>query len=268
MSQLLENFYKIAHELVESRQTFVCATLIDPEGHVPQDIGAKILVTREGLFFGTIGGGRLEAKVLGHAHNMIETVMKTGRTIPAERIRYDLQTDLGMVCGGAATVFFEIQSSCRWTIAIFGAGHVAQATVPVLAKLDCQVLCFDHRADWIDKLPHVGNVTSKVVDPLAEAVSQTPEDAFFVVMSQGHATDLPIVTEILKRGLPPYLGVIGSVPKARTLKSNLKAAGFSDDMIQAIHCPIGLPIGSNSPQEIAISIAAQLLSVRDLLKLA
>ena len=84
-------------------------------------------------------------------------------------------------------------------------------------------------------------------------------------MSQGHATDLPIVRQILKRNQAAFIGVIGSEPKARTLRGALLKEGFTDDAVNKIHCPVGLPIGSNAPAEIAVSIAAQLLQTRDVL---
>jgi xanthine dehydrogenase accessory factor len=82
-------------------------------------------------------------------------------------------------------------------------------------------------------------------------------------ITQGHFTDLPIVREILKRKDALFLGVIGSVQKARTLKNTLRDEGFSQEEINSIHCPVGLPIGTNAPAEIAVSIAAQLLQKRD-----
>jgi xanthine dehydrogenase accessory factor len=82
-------------------------------------------------------------------------------------------------------------------------------------------------------------------------------------MTQGHATDLPIVRRLLQDGRTRFLGVIGSEPKARTMRSALRKEGFAQEAVDGIRCPLGLPIGSNMPAEIAVSIAAQLLQVRD-----
>jgi len=100
---------------------------------------------------------------------------------------------------------------------------------------------------------------------MPEEVYKLPAGTFYVCMSQGHATDLPIVRQILNRNQAAFIGVIGSEPKARTLRGVLLKEGFTDDAVNKIHCPVGLPIGSNAPAEIAVSIAAQLLQTRDVL---
>lgn len=260
MSRFINNYVKCARDLIDARTDFVTVTLVQPEGHVPQDMGAKAIVTREGLAWGTVGGGRLEARAIVHAKQMLE---KRGREIsPPELVRYDLQQDLGMVCGGAATLFYEVSAERWWRIAVFGAGHVAQSTVPLLASFSCEITCLDPREEWLKKLPQLPNLTAVHATDLPAAVASVSPDAFYVVITQGHATDLPVVREILKRGKPAYLGVIGSVPKARTLKAALVQEGFPQDLVDAVICPIGLPLGSNDPPEIAVSIAAQLLQVR------
>ena len=96
-----------------------------------------------------------------------------------------------------------------------------------------------------------------------QAVAGLPAGAFVLCMTQGHATDLPIVRQLLAAGRFAFIGVIGSEPKARTLRGALLKEGFGPAAVEAIRCPVGLPIGSNAPAEIAVSIAAQLLQVRD-----
>ncbi|NBU42029.1 MAG: hypothetical protein EBS51_14760 [Planctomycetia bacterium] len=86
---------------------------------------------------------------------------------------------------------------------------------------------------------------------------------FVLCMTQGHATDLPIVRRLLQDGRARFIGVIGSEPKARTMRSALMKEGFAEATVAGIHCPLGLAIGTNAPAEIAVSIAAQLLQVRD-----
>jgi xanthine dehydrogenase accessory factor len=96
-----------------------------------------------------------------------------------------------------------------------------------------------------------------------ELVSDQPDNAYFVLMSKGHATDLPVLREILSTRTPPYVGVIGSQQKASVLRRDLKEQGIAPEKIGSFLCPMGLAIGNNTPAEIAISIAAQLLQVRD-----
>ena len=262
MSRFMNDYVAKAQELASQGVSFVTVTLVQPEGHVPQDIGAKAIVTHSGLVFGTVGGGRLEARAIVHAGEMLRrSVSPKDITVP-ELKRYDLQQDLGMVCGGAATLFYEVSSNRRWQIAVFGAGHVAQAVVPLLSTFNCNLWCLDPRREWLDKIAEHPNLKKIHSVDLPGEVSKLPEDVYYLCLSQGHATDLPIVREILKRERVPYLGVIGSVPKARTLRATLMEEGFLEERVRGIFCPVGLEIGSNAPAEIAVSIAAQLLGVR------
>lgn len=268
MSRVITNYLEQANKLADRGVVFATITLVQPEGHVPQDIGAKAIVTESGLAWGTIGGGRLEARAIEHALAMIARVKlgaDNNTVVDAEMIRYELQRDLNMVCGGAATLFYEISAACNWNIAIFGAGHVAQATVGLLCTFACNVICIDHRQEWLDKIAPRSNLRKILVAEMSEEVYKLPAGTFYVCMSQGHATDLPIVRQILKRNQAAFIGVIGSEPKARTLRGVLLKEGFTDDAVNKIHCPVGLPIGSNAPAEIAVSIAAQLLQTRDAL---
>ena len=268
MSRVIANYLEQANKLADRGVVFATITLVQPEGHVPQDIGAKAIVTESGLAWGTVGGGRLEARAIEHALAMIARVKlgaDTNTVVDAEMIRYELQRDLNMVCGGAATLFYEISAACNWNIAIFGAGHVAQATVGLLCTFACNVICIDHRQVWLDKIAPRSNLRKILTAEMPEEVYKLPAGTFYVCMSQGHATDLPIVRQILKRNQAAFIGVIGSEPKARTLRGVLLKEGFTEDAVNKIHCPVGLPIGSNAPTEIAVSIAAQLLQTRDAL---
>ena len=270
MTCSMRDYLQHANALSERGVVFVTVTLIEPEGHVPQDIGAKAIITAAGLAWGTVGGGRLEARAIMHAQEMIVRAgagvasdRSNAQSIPPEIVRYELQRDLNMVCGGAATFFYEISTLPRWNIAVFGAGHVAQATVSLLSTFDCSLSCIDTREEWLSRIVVRPNVRKVLTMESSVAVAALPAGTFFLCMSQGHATDLPIVREILRRGDASFVGVIGSEPKARTLRSTLVKEGFAEHVVARICCPVGLPIGSNSPAEIAVSIAAQLLQERD-----
>jgi len=173
-----------------------------------------------------------------------------------------LQTDLGMTCGGVVRLFFEPFGVSRWPIAVFGAGHVAQALLRTLLPLDCTLTCFDTRAEWLDKLPDEPRLRRVLSPDLASEVTPLPENAFVVLMTMGHATDLPILRALLPR-LFPYIGVIGSKTKGAALRRTLSQEGFSSQACGRFFCPIGLPFGNNDAAEIAISIAAQMLQRRD-----
>ena len=254
----LDDFVGHLHSAQETSQTFVLVTVVDAAGSIPQNPGAKAIITGEGLKAGTIGGGRVEARAIKEAFNMLE-----GLCPPTMLTRWDLNRDLGMTCGGAISLFFERFSQKEWTIAIFGAGHVSQALVPLLKTMHCRVNVYDERTEWLDKLPQASNIRISDSKDHESIIADLDRRTFFVVMTKGHRTDLPIIKSILQKGEPTYSGVIGSDRKGQTLKKALTNFGISRQLAELVRCPIGLDIGTNKPSEIAISIAAQLIQVRD-----
>lgn len=252
-------YYRQLDSLLNDRQPFVQVTLVDAVLSVPQEVGAKMLVTSSGLVAGTVGGGKLEALALRVAQEMLQG----GRQPPRQLLHWNLKKDVGMTCGGSASLFFDAHVLDCWQIAVFGAGHVAQALVRVLATLDCQVTCIDSRPDWLAKLPKARNVETRCVDVPADLIPSLPASSYIISMTQGHAYDLPVLERVLRERRPPYIGVIGSDAKAVVLKRDLLKMGIDRERLDDLRCPIGLSLGSRDPAEIAISIVAQLLQVRD-----
>jgi xanthine dehydrogenase accessory factor len=178
--------------------------------------------------------------------------------------RWNLQRDLGMSCGGEAEVLFEMSWPLQAPVVIFGAGHVAQKLVPLLGLLDATVWVVDPRKEWLEKLPITQRkLKTFCVEKYEDFVPQVPPTASVLALTQGHSTDLPVLVEILKRRLPPYVGAIGSSVKASKLKNDLRLSGVPELHIEKLHCPIGLDLGNTQhPGEIALSIAAQWLKDR------
>ncbi|MFQ3670005.1 MAG: xanthine dehydrogenase accessory protein XdhC [Verrucomicrobiia bacterium] len=241
----------------ESRTPHVWVILLGFRGSAPQEAGAKMLVPRDGLPLGTVGGGKIEAAALRRARALLE-----GEEVSPQLVVWNLQTDLGMTCGGEVTLWFEARHRRPWQVAIFGAGHVAQALVRVLLPLEVNLWCFDPRSEWLDQLPaHPALRRSAEPDPEV-AVASLPPGTALVSLTRGHATDLPVLRAALQRGDFSFVGCIGSRSKAATLRKELRAAGLPATSIQHLVCPVGLPLGNDTPPEIALSIAAQLLQVR------
>lgn len=120
----------------------------------------------------------------------------------------------------------------------------------------------DNRKDWLAQLPDTITLKKIYTKNMTEPVRQLSPNTYIVLMTQGHSFDFPILLEVLKTRQAPFLGVIGSRQKALVLKKELKKAGIEPKICESFYCPLGLPIGDNVPEEIAISIAAQLLQVR------
>lgn len=254
----MHTIYEKFNELLFSNIPFVMVTLVDVVGSSPQNTGSKMLVTQEGLFDGTIGGGKVEFKAINEAKSLLEN--QSLQTVFCE---WNLKKDVGMSCGGIVRVYFEAFHSKTWKIAVFGAGHVANALIPLLLLLDCQVRCIDLREVWLNKLPRSHKLALVHTEEMASEVKNLDDDTFVVLMTMGHGTDLPILLEILRTKQFPYLGVIGSQAKAVRLKKDVDEAGLPSSCKEAFYCPIGLDLGNNHPQEIAMSVVAQLIQKRD-----
>ncbi|HKB89907.1 MAG TPA: xanthine dehydrogenase accessory protein XdhC [Opitutaceae bacterium] len=245
--------------LEEEGTSFVLVTLIETLGSVPQDAGAKILVTPSGLRAGTIGGGRVEAAALTLAQEMLASADTKPRFV-----NWSLKGDVNMTCGGSVKLYFEPHLAAHpWTIAIFGAGHVSQALIPVLLPLPCSITCYDARTEWLERLPRARNLKVVHAERGEDLIPTLPDDTFLLLMTKGHATDRPVLQRALAEREFPFIGVIGSDAKAAVLRRELIANGLSAERAAQFHCPVGLDFGTNHPHEIALSIAAQLLSERD-----
>lgn len=259
----MTSFFDKLSELAISNVPFVSVILVDVIGSAPQDPGAKMLVTGAGLFYGTVGGGKIERKAIEEAQRLL---FEADASVRTHFVQWSLTRDIGMTCGGGVKLFFEVFNLNTWNIAVFGAGHVAQALIGVLLGLDCRVTCIDPREEWLSRLTASGKLKKVISADMPSEVKSLPGDAFVILVTMGHTTDKPILLEILRTRKFPYVGVIGSKAKAVRLKKDILEAALPPELQTAFYCPIGLDIGTNHPQEIAISVAAQLIQVRDKLR--
>ncbi|MFA6075118.1 MAG: XdhC family protein [Negativicutes bacterium] len=250
-------YYQGLVEALDGGLQLVQATVVKTFGSCPAQVGKKALFSPAGLVCGTVGGGALELTTQKKAISMIEKKELTAFE------HFVLGADLGMICGGEADVFFELVTNKSWRIVIFGAGHVAIAVVDCLRKLDCEIVCIDHRQEWLDRIAFDKNVKTVLCQKYEDYVTSLTAEDFVVIMTPGHEFDFSVVDAILKRITLPYVAVIGSKRKATEMRTRLKEYGFSEVEIDSIICPAGLPIGNNKPEEIAISLIAQLLQKRD-----
>ncbi len=258
-------FYEQLAALEREGAGFVLVLLAEALGSTPQDTGAKMLVTAAGLRAGTVGGGKVEAKAIALAQELLAA----GGSAP-RFVTWTLKGDVGMTCGGSVNLYFEPHpaggAGAAWPIWIFGAGHVVQALVPVLAPLECALSVVDPRREWLDRLPRAANIKFIQADEPKDLVPSMPDHAFLLCLTKGHASDRPVLQRALAERDFPFVGVIGSDSKAKILRKEMIAGGLSAKRAKQFHCPVGLDFGTNHPHEIALSIAAQLLTERDRLK--
>src|SRR5216684_3628651 len=255
----MPTFFEALNDFMAREEPLVTVTVVDTMGSVPQDRGAKMIVTRGGLQFGTVGGGKVETKAIAEAQKMLNGEVAENTKF----VQWRLAQDVGMTCGGVVKLYFEAQNVGKWRVVIFGAGHVANALITLLIHFDCQITCLDPREEWLSKLPRSPKLTTIQTAEMPSMVKTLPDDAFVVLMTMGHTTDAPILIEILRTRTLPYVGVIGSDAKAHILHRDLRDAGLPEEAHGKFVCPIGLELGTSHPYEIAVSTIAQLIEVRD-----
>lgn len=241
-----------------------CAMVVVTElsGSGPREPGARMIVAlRPGggveLIEGTIGGGRLELQAMEHAAELLQRPLPT-----SESVSYPLAEKTGQCCGGKVVLFYETFPWTRRRIAIFGAGHVAQALAGLGHYLSAEVRLIDAReeSEIVPKLPAQRDYALLCVDHPEEEVDTLPSDTLVMVMTHDHALDLEIVARAIRRGFP-YLGLIGSERKWARFQARLAQRGFTPEEIARVRCPIGLSKHSKEPKAIAISAAAEMLEI-------
>lgn len=257
---------QVERALVEQAQVVLCQ-IVRVQGSTPGKLGWKILVRPDGTAFGNLGGGAFEALALRDAKALL-----AGREI--SRIeRYYLTEDAvkgqvtGMVCGGMIEVFLEVLSA-RPVLAICGGGPVGQALARQAALCDFDLVVLEDREEFRRaELFPAGTERVEVTrdykgDVLAAWRSR---ELFVAVVSRCWETDLAAARAVLEADLPrlEYLGLMGSQRKIERVEQGLAAANLSLSSVPW-HAPIGLALGANTPAEIALSIAAELIQVRSL----
>ncbi|MGA4633968.1 xanthine dehydrogenase accessory protein XdhC [Pseudomonas solani] len=241
-------------ELQQRSEACVLVTIIEERGSTPRNSGSKMVVSDDRIYE-TIGGGHLEFKAMEIAREMLRT-----RTQDTRLERFSLGASLGQCCGGATVLLFEPMGQPQAHIALFGAGHVGRALVPLLASLPCKVRWIDSRENEFPAFIPAG-VEKVVNDEVVDEVERMPVGSYFIVMTHNHQLDLELTTEILKRNDFAYYGLIGSKTKRVKFEHRLRDRGFASETVQRMRCPMGIAeVKGKLPAEIAISIAGEIIA--------
>ncbi|MGJ0479131.1 xanthine dehydrogenase accessory protein XdhC [Pantoea agglomerans] len=244
----------VLHQLREKRQSCVLITVLSEHGSVPRDSGSKMVVTQQEIFL-TIGGGHLEFACIAQARAMLQS----GATAPHTE-EFSLGARLGQCCGGKTTLLFEPLLQAQPEIFLFGAGHVGQAVVNLLATLPCHINWIDSRPGQFSLVPP-GVVTWQPEDPL-DCVAQAPAGSYFIIMTHHHPLDFELCEAVLKRGDFRYAGLIGSETKNQRFRYRMAGKGVQSEPLARLRCPVGLPdVKGKLPAEIAVAIAGEIISV-------
>lgn len=257
----------IFEEIVRLRKDGIpaaLATIVGTRGSTPGQESMRLLVKADGTFLGTVGGGCLEAEVYEAALEVIRA--ETSRTL-AFRLTQQDSPDSGLLCGGEVTIFVESITIPK--LVIFGGGHVSSALCRVAAQAGFRVTVTDDRESYAraDRFPGAAEVLAA---PFAATAAQLPLQAntYIVIVTRGHKEDGAVLAAFAERfaagDRPGFLGMIGSKTKRGVLFRQLREQGVDESFFATVRSPVGMLIGARSHEEIAVSIVAELISVRRL----
>src|SRR5476649_309306 len=252
-----EVFAAVAAAL-ERGEAAALVTIVSTTGSTPQRVGAKMLVFGDGRIVGTIGGGCYENDAFGKAREAI-----ANRT--PQLLHYELSDDFaqetGLICGGQMDVYIEpIEPSSE--LFIVGAGHVGFHLARIAQEVGFSVHVADDREKFAnaERFPTAAEI---IVDDIPAWIARAaiPAHAYVVIVTRGHTNDLEALRALAPRDLR-YLGLIGSRAKVARIYGVLTEDQMPAEQLLRVHAPIGLDIGAITPQEIAVSILAELIAVK------
>jgi xanthine dehydrogenase accessory factor len=257
-------YFKKLSLAIENNIALWQATVIECDGSTPAKTGMKLAVLLNEAPFGNLGGGEMEHRVI----DLIRTEKPVGSKIYSFDLASKGTTDdipTAMICGGQAKVFIESMHISQ-KLFIIGAGHCGRALGKMAKLCGFYTVLIDNREEIINSLTQDSCHEAKLHDytEMAEVIDFSPEN-YVVIMTHGHTHDKEVLEQCLRKPLK-YLGMIGSKTKVAQTFANLTEKGFSEAEIKACHAPIGIPIGSQTPYEIAISIMAQIIQQKQAIR--
>lgn len=270
---LARDVFEALVQVRAERVPAVLATVVESVGSAPQEAGAKLLVTSDGQTAGTVGGGAFEQRVLEEARALLVADVEPGaaaasgadsaaRVAPAGKLlALNLSTDLGMCCGGVMRVYLE-RVALPARLVVLGAGHIARPLVALASAVGFAVTVVDEREAWArgERFPEAKSV---VCDDPETAVSELTldSDTAVVVVTHSHPLDQALV-RALTGSRAGFFGLVGSETKRRKFVMRLTAQGVDDRKLALLRSPLGVQIGAETPEEIALSIVAELVAWR------
>lgn len=246
------NWAAAAAQFERRGRPYVLATVLSAAGSTPREAGAKMVISGEDSW-ASIGGGQLEFLVMQRAR----ALLAAGEARQAVE-GMPLAADARQCCGGSVSVLFEVIMPGTADVAVFGAGHVAQALLPMLAELGYRLRWIDTRAALLADAPDSVE-TRCVEDPVTE-LATLPDGADVLVLTHDHELDFRLVQGLLGDWRWRAVGLIGSHTKAKRFRARLARAGVPAAAIERLACPVGAPgIPGKRPMAVAVAIAAGLL---------
>jgi xanthine dehydrogenase accessory factor len=235
-------------------RSMVLLTVVESRGFTPRKPGTHMLLLASGETVGTIGGGAIEHEALAEA----AALLASGGG--AKTVKKHLTQDLGMCCGGEMVIYLETLAAPP-RLFVFGAGYVARPIAALASACGFAVTVIDAREEWASPERFPGMIVRCEAPEDAARSLASHEGDYAIVVTHDHALDQRVVQELLERPLR-FTGMIGSLAKQRKFALRLRARGYSDEQIARLRTPLGLSIGAQTPEEIAVSVMAELVAVR------
>ena len=253
----MENFFEKIVELKKSGEPSALAIIIKVEGSTPRKVGAKMIILKDGKTVGTLGGGDLEKRVIEEAINAI----KQGHPRIASFTLDIEKGNLNMMCGGKLDIYIEPILSDE-KLVIFGAGHITRSLAPLMRGAGFQVSVVEDSPDLLqkDKFPETEGLILTDMEQFARDLPSDP-GTYIVLLSRGFSRDKAILSQLIQKDFK-YIGMIGSLRKINTMRGDLQKEGIPEESFSKLQAPIGLDIGAETPEEIAISIAAEIIAAK------
>lgn len=250
----------IFEEIVRVRrqgEKAVLATIINTHGSAPRKEGTKMLVKADGQIIGTVGGGSLEHQVHKQALQLIKGT--ESQLVHFELTNEDASKE-GMVCGGIVDVFIEPIKPLP-VLLIFGGGHISFFLARIGKMVNFHIVVIDDRAEFAnaERFPEADETIAEDLESVMHRLDVN-SSSYIAIVTRGHQNDAKVLKWAVTNQAA-YVGMIGSKGKVRTTFAHLKTEGVTQDQLNRVHAPIGLPIGAETPEEIAVSIMAEIIQV-------
>lgn len=253
----MDQFYKELAECIQGNKPAAIATVVKTMGSSPRQVGSKMLIYPDGAIVGSVGGGEMEARVIEAGKEAI----RTGKPSYLDMTLSDEARGDPLICGGEIEIFVEPLAEAP-TLLIVGAGHIGAACADLGKFLGFRVVVLDDRTELLkrENLPaademHAGDMAEEI-----RKLDITPQ-TYVVLVTRAHTTDAPVLREIINKPIA-YIGMLGSKRRVLTVFDMLKQEGVPEEAFRRVHAPIGIPIGAETPQEIAVSILGEVIRVK------
>ncbi|MGQ9788657.1 MAG: XdhC family protein [Candidatus Hadarchaeaceae archaeon] len=249
-----EKIFRKINELLEKGESFAIVTIVRTEGSTPRKAGAKMIVLPDGRTFGTIGGDCVEAGAVGEAIVALKEGKPKTFTVA---LKEEELGGIGMKCGGLAEVYIEVINPSP-KLLIIGGGNIGTQLVKLGHDVGFNVTVIDPAV----KKENFPEYVEVIPEPVERGIKKTlinPQT--YVVIATGHKYDEDALKAVVNSNAA-YIGMVGSKRKATVTLKKLIEEGVAEDKVKMVHTPVGLDIGAETPEEIAVSIMAEIIRER------